>query len=64
MSIVNKLPFFRDPYVSRLMGYLPPYTKKIIWAIVFMVIGSSSSSLIAVLLGKLTDMGFYEHRLV
>jgi subfamily B ATP-binding cassette protein MsbA len=61
MSIVNKLPFFRDPYVSRLMGYLPPYTKKIIWAIVFMVIGSSSSSLIAVLLGKLTDMGFYEH---
>lgn len=61
MSIVNKLPFFRDPYVSRLMGYLPPYTKKIVWAIVFMVIGSSSSSLIAVLLGKLTDMGFYEH---
>lgn len=61
MSIVNKLPFFRDPYVSRLMGYLPPYTKKIIWAIVFMVIGSSSSSLIAILLGKLTDMGFYEH---
>lgn len=61
MSIVNKLPFFRDPYVSRLLGYLPPYTKKIIWAIVFMVIGSSSSSLIAVLLGKLTDMGFYEH---
>lgn len=61
MSIVNKLPFFRDPYVSRLMGYLPPYTKKIVWAIVFMVIGSSSSSLIAILLGKLTDMGFYEH---
>ncbi|MCI5897087.1 MAG: lipid A export permease/ATP-binding protein MsbA [Sutterella sp.] len=61
MSIVNKLPFFRDQYVRRLMGYLPPYTKKIIWAIVFMVIGSSSSSLIAVLLGKLTDMGFYEH---
>lgn len=44
----------------RLFKYLPPYKSYIIWAGVAMVAGGGASSLIALILGKLTDMGFYQ----
>ncbi|MCF0253542.1 MAG: lipid A export permease/ATP-binding protein MsbA [Duodenibacillus sp.] len=44
----------------RLYGYLKPYKGKIALAVLFMVLAAASSSLIASLLGKLTNLGFYE----
>lgn len=49
-----------SPSMRRLVGYLPPYRWKIALAIFFMVAAGSASGLIATLLGKLTDLGFYE----
>ena len=49
-----------SPIMRRLVGYLPPYRWKIALAIFFMVAAGSASGLIATLLGKLTDLGFYE----
>ena len=49
-----------SPNMRRLVGYLPPYRWKIALAIFFMVAAGSASGLIATLLGKLTDLGFYE----
>ena len=60
-KFIDRVPIFKDPYVRRLMAYLPEHKKEIALAIVCMVLGAASSSLIAVLLGKLTDLGFYEH---
>ena len=60
-KILDRLPIFNDPYVRRLLGYLPAYKKEIALAVVCMILGAASSSLIALLLGKLTDLGFYEH---
>ncbi len=45
----------------RLFRYLPPYKGLIIGAGLAMIAGGGASSLIALVLGKLTDMGFYEH---
>ncbi|HIU84674.1 MAG TPA: lipid A export permease/ATP-binding protein MsbA [Candidatus Aphodousia gallistercoris] len=61
MSLLNRLPVLNDPYVRRLLSYLPPYKKYIAGAVCCMILGAGTSSLIAILLGKLTDMGFYEH---
>ena len=58
---IDRVPIFNDPYVRRLMSYLPEHKKEIALAIVCMILGAASSSLIALLLGKLTDLGFYEH---
>ena len=44
---------------ARLLNYLVPYTKTVIAAMFFMVITALTSSMIAVLMGKLTDQGFY-----
>ena len=44
----------------RLFRYLPPYKWYIIGAAAAMIAGGGASSLIALVLGKLTDMGFYE----
>ena len=60
-KLINRVPIFNDPYVRRLMSYLPEHKKEIALAIACMVLGAASSSLIALLLGKLTDLGFYEH---
>lgn len=51
-----------DPNLRRLIGYLPEYRLYIFGAIFFMLTGAASSSLIAVLFGKLTDLGFYEQQ--
>lgn len=53
--------YFRlNPSLSRLIKYLPTYRRLIYSAIFFMLTAAVSSSLIAVLIGKLTDTGFYE----
>lgn len=48
-----------NPSLKRLLTYLPPYRWQIVLAVVFMVAAGAASSLIATLLGKLTDIGFY-----
>ena len=50
-----------DPNIVRLLKMLRPYKKWIIYAVIALAVTAGSSSLIAMLLGKLTDMGFYEH---
>ena len=57
----KKLPIFSNEYLMRLFRYLPPYRGLIIGAMLAMIVGGGASSLIALVLGKLTDMGFYEH---
>lgn len=57
----KKLPIFGNEYLMRLFRYLPPYKGLIIGAGLAMIAGGGASSLIALVLGKLTDMGFYEH---
>ena len=52
----NKL----DPNLRRLATYLVPYKLLFLGAILCMGISAGSSSLIALLLGKLTDIGFYQ----
>ncbi|MDO5531360.1 lipid A export permease/ATP-binding protein MsbA [Sutterella sp.] len=49
-----------DPNLRRLAGYLPAYKHLIGGAIFFMMTAAASSSLVAMTLGKLTDLGFYE----
>jgi subfamily B ATP-binding cassette protein MsbA len=46
--------------VKRLFSYLLAYKSTIAIAVVAMLLSAATSSLIALLLGKLTDMGFYE----
>lgn len=53
-----KLPVI-TPALRRLFAYLPPYRWQIALAVLFMVGAGAASSLIATLLGKLTDIGFY-----
>ena len=55
-SIFKKL----DPNLLRLMPYIKPHRGKLILAMIFMAIAAGSSSLIAMLLGQLTELGFYE----
>lgn len=49
-----------SPSLLRLVGYLGPYRWKIALAIFFMITAGAASGLIATLLGKLTDLGFYK----
>lgn len=49
-----------DPGIKRLTRYILPYKALVAGAVLCMVIAGASSSLIALLLGKLTDLGFYE----
>ena len=51
---VNKEPLYR------LFSYLPPYKGYIFLALIAMVIAAATSSLMALLMGKLTDLGFYQ----
>lgn len=54
------IPILSNQYLMRLFRYLPPYKWYIIGAAAAMIAGGGASSLIALVLGKLTDMGFYE----
>lgn len=51
---------FLTPELNRLARYLMPHKRTLLLAVVFMLLAASASSLIALLLGKLTDAGFYE----
>lgn len=57
---MKNIPILSNLYMMRLFRYLPPYKWLIIGAAAAMVVGGGASSLIALVLGKLTDMGFYE----
>lgn len=59
-DMLKFLPFLGNKYLMRLFRYLPPYKWYIIGAALAMAAGGGASSLIALVLGKLTDMGFYE----
>ena len=58
--MLNKLFSRLDPNLKRLIAYLPPYKGKFILAMIFTMMAGGTSSLIATLLGQLTDLGFYE----
>ena len=53
---------FLSPNLIRLVSYLPKYRWIIAGAIFFMLTAATTSSLIAVLFGKLTQVGFYEQQ--
>jgi subfamily B ATP-binding cassette protein MsbA len=60
MATFKKPALLSDPGLRRLFSYLPEHKRMIGFALVGMTIAAGSSSLIALLLGKLTDQGFYE----
>lgn len=62
MSLITRLKskFNPSPSLLRLVTYLKPHRGKIAMSIVFMIGAGAASSLIAMLLGKLTDVGFYD----
>ena len=49
-----------SPQLVRLFKYVTPYVFLLILAGIFLVISAGVSSVIATLLGKLTDLGFYQ----
>lgn len=51
-----------NPYLRRLISYLPAYRWSLCGAVFFMLLAATTSSLIAVLFGKLTDLGFYDQQ--
>lgn len=57
---INRLTEKLDANIIRLLGYFTEHKKMIGVAIAFMIGASLSSSLIAILLGKMTDIGFYD----
>lgn len=60
MSLIFRLKSKLNPSLLRLVTYLKPYRGKIAMSLVFMIGAGAASSLIAMLLGKLTDVGFYD----
>lgn len=60
MSKVKKKVQWDDPALTRLFRYALPYKWQLVMASVWIVGAASMSSLTATLLGKLTDLGFYE----
>ena len=56
LKFVDKL----DPNLRRLLSYLPKYRHLLAGAVACMLVAAASSSLVAYLLGKLTDLGFYD----
>ena len=59
MISISSLSVF-PPALGRLARYLVPHKRKLFLAVVFMLLAAAASSLIALLLGKLTDSGFYD----
>lgn len=60
MSLITRLKSKLNPSLLRLVTYLKSHRGKIAMSIVFMIGAGAASSLIAMLLGKLTDVGFYD----
>ena len=60
MSLISRLKSKLNPSLLRLVTYLKPHRGKIAMSLVFMIGAGAASSLIAMLLGKLTDVGFYD----
>lgn len=60
MSLITRLKSKLNPSLLRLVTYLKPHRGKIAMSIVFMIGAGAASSLIAMLLGKFTDVGFYD----
>lgn len=60
MKLLKYIPVLQNKQLMRLFAYLPPYKWYLIGAGAAMVAGGGASSLIALILGKLTDMGFYQ----
>ena len=60
MSKAKKKVRWDDPALTRLFRYAMPYKWQLVMASVWIVGAASMSSLTATLLGKLTDLGFYE----
>lgn len=60
MSLIFRLKPKLNPSLLRLVTYLKPHRGKIAMSLVFMIGAGAASSLIAMLLGKLTDVGFYD----
>ena len=57
---LNKIWCKTDPNLRRLLSYLPKYRHLLAGAVACMLVAAASSSLVAYLLGKLTDLGFYD----
>lgn len=51
-----------DPNVRRLIAYMPQHRWVLSGAVLFMVVAATTSSLIAMLFGRLTDLGFYDQQ--
>ena len=62
MSKVKKKVRWDDPALTRLFRYALPYKWQLALASVWTLGAASMSSLTATLLGKLTDLGFYEQQ--
>ena len=60
MDVLNKLWRKTDPNLRRLLAYLPKYRHLLGGAVACMLVAAASSSLVAYLLGQLTDLGFYD----
>lgn len=60
MSKEKKKVRWDDPALTRLFRYALPYKWQLVMASIWIVGAASMSSLTATLLGKLTDLGFYE----
>ena len=60
MDVLNKLWRKTDPNLRRLLAYLPKYRHLLEGAVACMLVAAASSSLVAYLLGQLTDLGFYD----
>ena len=56
MSLKDKL----DPDLLRLYAYFMPHKWRLAVAVIFLIGSASMSSVTATLLGKMTDMGFYQ----
>ena len=50
------------PGLRRLVGYMPQHKWVLGGAVFFMLLAATTSSLIAILFGKLTDLGFYNQQ--
>lgn len=59
-SLLQKPLKVLSPSLQRLARYLVQYKVSIVLALIAMIGAGAASSLIAVLLGKLTDIGFYQ----
>lgn len=59
-SLLQKPLKVLSPGLQRLARYIVQYKVSIVLALIAMIGAGAASSLIAVLLGKLTDIGFYQ----